>query len=159
MNLLEDIPKLHTKWQIVEEEFSTKLLTTDLEIHIISLAKINDMSTKDISLNPKLALWSNFLLGNNLEELDMEIDEETLKEMKEAQRICDDINSSAKERYLAELRLKYIRDNKAIEEYGYDKGKKDSKLEMARKMLNSNFSIDKIIEITELTKEEIESLN
>ena len=82
------------------------------------------------------------------------------------------------ERYLAELRQKYIMDQKAIEDAGYDKGydsgygsgynighdsgtlegKRKEKLEIAKKMKAKKTDIDYIVEITGLTKEEIEKL-
>ena len=69
-------------------------------------------------------------------------------------------------RRLAELREKAIRDEtaglisarrKGIEE-GMEKGIKDGKKEVAKKMLAKNIDINTIIEVTELTKEEIENL-
>ena len=76
------------------------------------------------------------------------------------------INQDKNERYLAELRQKYIMDQKAIEDAGYDKGydsgtlegKKERSIEIAKKMKSKKMDIDDIIEITGLTKEEIEKL-
>ena len=78
------------------------------------------------------------------------------------------------ERYLAELRQKYIMDQKAIEDAGYDKGynsgynsgrdsgtlegKRKEKLEIAKKLKRMNVDIQTIVESTGLTKEEIEKL-
>ena len=82
------------------------------------------------------------------------------------------------ERYLAELRQKYIMDQKAIEDAGYDKGydsgydsgynsghdsgtlegKRKEKLEIAKKLKSMDIDIQTIVESTGLTKEEIEKL-
>ena len=74
------------------------------------------------------------------------------------------------ERYLAELRQKYIMDQKAIEDAGYDKGydsgydsgtldgEKKKSIEIAKKLKSKKMDIDDIIEITGLKKEEIEKL-
>ena len=70
------------------------------------------------------------------------------------------------ERYLAELRQKYIMDQKAIEDAGYDKGydsgtiegKRKEKLEIARKLKRMNVDIQTIVESTGLTKAEVEKL-
>ena len=66
------------------------------------------------------------------------------------------------ERYLAELRQKYIMDQKAIEDAGYDKGtldgEKKKSIEIAKKMKSKKIDIEDIVEITGLTKEEIEKL-
>ena len=60
----------------------------------------------------------------------------------------------------------YIMDQKAIEDAGYDKGydsgtlegKKERSIEIAKKMKAKKTDIDYIVEITGLTKEEIEKL-
>ena len=86
--------------------------------------------------------------------------------------------SDKNERYLAELRQKYIMDQKAIEDAGYDKGydsgydsgynsghdsgtlegEKKKSIEIAKKMKSKKIDIEDIVEITGLTKEEIEKL-
>ncbi|MEI3356859.1 MAG: hypothetical protein V8R81_07705 [Clostridia bacterium] len=66
------------------------------------------------------------------------------------------------ERYLAELRQKYIMDQKAIEDAGYDKGtldgEKKKSIEIAKKLKSMNVDIQTIIDATGLTKEKIEEL-
>ena len=66
------------------------------------------------------------------------------------------------ERYLAELRQKYIMDQKAIEDAGYDKGtldgEKKKSIEIAKKMKEEKMDISTITKITGLTMEEIEKL-
>ena len=56
---------------------------------------------------------------------------------------------------MAELREKYIRDQLAVQEYGYIKGKDEGKKEIAKKMLEKGEKIEYIMEITGLSKEEI----
>ncbi len=100
-------------------------------------------------------------------------DEKNIKETKqaimEAQEKLEQISQDEHERYLAELREKYVRDQQAVQEYGYIKGreegreegkregKEEEKIEIAKKMLKKGEKIEYIIEITGLTKEEIES--
>ena len=65
-----------------------------------------------------------------------------------------------------ELRQKYIMDQKAIEDAGYDKGydsgtldgEKKKSIEIAKKLKSKKIDIEDIVEITGLTKEEIEKL-
>ena len=67
---------------------------------------------------------------------------------------------------LAELRLKAIMDEEAIYdtgvndgiEKGIKKGKNAKTVEIAKKLLNKNMSIEEIIDITGITKEEIEDI-
>ena len=92
------------------------------------------------------------------------------KEIEKARRVLEEMSQDKNERYLAELRQKYIMDQKAIEDAGYDKGydsgydsgtlegKKERSIEIAKKMKSKKMDIDDIIEITGLKKEEIEKL-
>ena len=88
------------------------------------------------------------------------------KEMKEAKERLEIMSEDERMQILAELRLKAIRDEKAVERFGYNKGiekgikqgKKGEKKEMARKMKEKGVKIPFIQEITGLTIEEIELL-
>ena len=100
------------------------------------------------------------------------------KEIEKARRVLEEMSQDKNERYLAELRQKYIMDQKAIEDAGYDKGydsgydsgynsghdsgtlegKRKEKLEIAKKMKAKKTDIEYIAEVTGLTKEEIEKL-
>lgn len=73
---------------------------------------------------------------------------------KKAQRELEKISGDEHERYLSELREKYILDKKATEDAGYYKGIKA----VAKKLLQKKISIDIISQTTGLTKEEIEKL-
>ena len=94
-------------------------------------------------------------LINSLEEMEN-------KEIKKAKVEYDKINQDERERELAELRLKYIRDQNAIRDYGYDRGKeegiKNEKINIAKVMLKRNIPIKEIIEITGLKEDEIKKL-
>ena len=60
------------------------------------------------------------------------------KSVEKAKKILEEISSDERERYLAELRQKYIMDQKAVADAGYDKGVeqgiKKEKLEIAKKL-------------------------
>ena len=84
------------------------------------------------------------------------------KEIKEAIETLEEISSDEAKERIAELRQKYIMDKKSeirtAEENGIKKGIEEEKQATAKKMKQKDFSIDDIIEITGLTKEQIESL-
>lgn len=92
------------------------------------------------------------------------------KEIEKARRVLEEMSQDKNERYLAELRQKYIMDQKAIEDAGYDKGydsgydsgtlegKKERSIEIAKKMKEEKMDISTIAKITGLKKEEIEKL-
>ena len=85
----------------------------------------------------------------------MENADESIKKAKE---VLDEISEDEHEQYLAHLREKYIFERQGIEEAGFDKGVKESKIEITKKLKAKNMKIDEISEITGLTKEEIEKL-
>ena len=88
------------------------------------------------------------------------------KEIKEAIETLEDISSDEAKERIAELREKYIMDKEVeletAEEKGIKKGKeqgvKAERLRTAKIMKQKNMPIDDIIDITGLTKEEIEKL-
>ena len=94
----------------------------------------------------------------------------TKKAIMQARETLEEISRDEHERYLAHLRDKHIRDQQAIQEYGYNKGVEageakgkaegilENSKEIAKKMLEDNCDIEFIIKMTGLTKEQIEKL-
>ena len=145
---LKEIPKYLTKWNIREETYSKIILTDVLELYIINLSKVEKYSE-----NKLLDTWVKFI--SNSEDLNMENADESIKKAKE---VLDEISEDEHEQYLAHLREKYIFEIQGIEEAGFDKGVKASKIEITKKLKAKNMKIGEISEITGLTKEEIEKL-
>ena len=85
----------------------------------------------------------------------MENADESIKKAKE---VLDEISEDEHEQYLAHLREKYIFERQGIEEAGFDKGVKASKIEIAKKLKENNIDIEIITKCTGLTKEEIENI-
>lgn len=83
---------------------------------------------------------------------------ETIEAVKKAKEVLEEISEDAHERYLAELRQKYIMDQHAIEDYGYDRGVEDKTIEIAKKMLERKADIKFISECTGLSEDEIKKL-
>ena len=152
---LKEIEKYLTKWNIREEEYQKIILTDVMEIYIIELPKFKKYKEK--TTNKELNSWIRFI--ESPEVIDMN---EKNKEIKKAKNILEEISQDEREIYLAELREKYIMDQKAIEGAGYDKGVKvgiERGIEkVAKNMIKNKIDINIIIETTGLTKEEIENL-
>lgn len=166
---IDKIPKCHTKWELRETEYQKVILTEVLELHIITLPKINFIIRDE--LKEDLLIWLKFITNpNNIGEVEMEKNE-LVKKAKEEYEI---INKDEYEQYLAHLREKHILDTNSIYsdgvedgikqgieqgiEQGTAKGKKEKAIEIAKKLLKINMSIHEISEITELTPEEIKKL-
>ena len=111
---LEKIPKYITKWNLREEEYGKIILTDVLELYIIELPKFTRYRGNKKYI--KLDEWIKFI--ENPGVIDME---STNKEVKKAKQVLEEISQDEHERYLTELREKYILDQKAIEDAGYDK--------------------------------------
>ena len=167
---LKDVDHWITEWELRGKDYTNKILTPVEKIVILELPKFKKY--KDKTQNQELKNWVEFIINP---EKKMQGES---KEIEKARRVLEEMSQDKNERYLAELRQKYIMDQKAIEDAGYDKGydfgydsgynsghdsgtlegKRKEKLEIAKKMKSRKIDIDDIIEITGLTKEEIEKL-
>ena len=148
----------HSKWKIIEEKDRKLILTDDLEIHIIEIEKIKNLTEKE--KNKELVKWIYFL-----EEPDGERVKEYMKSdsgIKEAKGKLETMSEDERMQILADLRLKAIMDEKAIKglayEEGKEEGKKENTIEIAKKMKSENIDIATIKRITGLTEEEIKKL-
>lgn len=163
LNRLIEIPKYHTRWHIYEDEYKDVILTNDFEINIIEIPKVIEQAQnqeKGTSEN-KLLVWLHFIQNpDEVKEM------EEIEEIKLAKEELEKIRQDKTAKRIAELREKYIMEVKSSESYGYDKGieegekagAKKEKIEIAKKLLNSGMSIEKIQEIVELTEQEITNL-
>ena len=155
---LKKIPEYVTKWNIREEKYGKIILTDVLEIYIIELNKLKNGVVKD---NQKLNSWLYFIKSSKV-VVNKNMREEDIEEIKKAQKILEDISADEHEKWLAEMRLKYIRDKHAIEEFGYDKGYKSGQSkkqeEIVRNIKKKNMDAKFIAEVTGLTEEEIEKI-
>ena len=145
--------KYHTEWKIFEKENKKEILTDKLEIDIIELEKIEDNNQES---NDKLLDWLYFLINPNSRRVKEKMAEN--EELKEAKEKLDKITEDARMQQLAWWREKAIYEENTMLNSSYKKGRKEEKLENARKMKEKNIPIETIVEITELTKEEIEKL-
>ena len=84
------------------------------------------------------------------------------KEIVKAKKVLEEISQDEHERYLAELREKYILDQKNIEATGYDKGLKqgikEGKREIAKEMIKEKMPLEVISKITKIPKEELQEI-
>ncbi len=100
-------------------------MTDILELYIIEIPKaIRNNVVKNKRLFQDIAEikpWIAFL--ENPENVEMvEMSKSNTIAIKRAKEVLTEISKDEYERYIAHLREKHIRDTKAVEEYGYDKG-------------------------------------
>ena len=108
----------------------------------------------------KLLEWLSFL--NNPESKEVTNYMKNNESMKKAKEKLNTMSEDERIRRLAELREKAILDELEVKAYNYRKGKNEGleqkNKEIAKKLKEKGLNIDFIIEITNLTKEEIEKL-
>ena len=146
---LEEL-EYHSRWKIIEEEKRKLVLTEDLEIHIIEIPKIYKLAGEE--QEEELVKWLEFIENPESKKVEKYMEEN--KEMKEAKEKLEVMSEDERMQILAELRLKAIRDEKAVERFGLKKGIR----EIAKKMKEKGMDIKLIQEVTDLTEEEINLL-
>ena len=153
IDIIKNIPKYITKWNIREEEYQKIVLTDVMEIYIIELNKFKDYKEK--SNHNSLNSWIEFI--ESPEVVDM-----SNKEIQKAKKVLEEISQDEHEQYLAELREKYIMDQMSIESAGYDKGLKagieQRNKQIAKKMLSKKIDLNTISELTGLSIQELKNL-
>ena len=154
LDSLKDIKKYVSKWNLREEDYKNVILTDDIEIVIIELPKF-----KKYMNNTALADWVKFIINPKVIDMSNE-------EVKKAKEVLDELSQDEHARRLAELREKYIMDQKATEAAGYDKGydkgfesgTKKRTLELAKNLKSKGIDINIISETTGLSIDEINKL-
>ena len=158
---MKEVCKYITKWNIREEDYSKIIFTDAMEIYIIEIGKFKKYQGTE--RYKELDSWIKFI--DNPEVVDM-----SNKEIMMAKKVLDEISQDEHERYLAEMREKYILDQNATEAAGYDKGLKEGikqghekgveegKKEIAKKMLEEKLDIELIQRVTNISKEELKKM-
>ena len=157
----KNVKKILTEYEMREKIYGNIVLTDKIKVYILELPKIERIKSKDESLN----LWIKFMKDLEVKKMvdkeDKEL-EETIQAIQEAEKKYEELCQDEHARYIAELREKYIEDSISIKQLGYENGKKDGKKEelerIAKNMKNKNYSVEEIMQITQLTKKEIENL-
>ena len=149
---LEEV-EYHRTWKIIETNSVKKLILTDkFELDIIELLKIKGRENE----KDQLLDWLIFLENPESERVTRKMEEN--ENLKEAVEKLDRISEDEKMQRIIELREKAIRDEHAIYAKGVDDGIEKGIMKIAKSMLKKGMNVSDIIEITGLTKEEIEKL-
>ena len=163
----------------LKRDYENIILTDKYELHYIQLSKFKKKCKR---ISTKLEQWLLFIINENMEEINM-VDN---KYVKKAEKELEYLSGDEETRRLAELREKAIRDELAAIAQARDEGKSEgfnlgksegfslgiskgksegiiegesqNTIKIAKKMLEKQIDIALIMEITGLTKEEIEKL-
>ena len=147
---MEEIEGMESKWKLIETKNREKILTDLMEINIISLKRAKREYEKN--KENKKAQWMLFLDNPKSKEV-REIMKEN-RDINDATIVVKKMSKSEQMRRLAFLRQKAIMDEKSIKRAGI----RESKIKIAKKMLENGFEIEMIADMTELENKEIEKL-
>ena len=159
----KDVKKILTEYEMREKDYGNIVLTDKIKVYILELPKIERMKSEDKNLN----LWIKFIKDLEVKKLadNKEKDEkleETIKAIQEAKEKYEELCQDEHARYIAELREKYVEETASVRQMGYEEGletgQEKEKKKTAKIMKDKKYSIDEIMQITELSKEEIEKL-
>lgn len=139
----------------VRRDYNLEVITEHFEMHFIQIPKC-----KKEEIKTKLDEWMQFI--GNISEKGVNIAMKSNERIKEAKEELEYLNGDEETRRIAELREKAIRDEttnlnsarKEGERLGLEKGK----IEIAKKMKGKGHTIEEVVELTELSKEEVERL-
>ncbi len=131
-----------------------KILTNNLELHIIEVQKVKEeyKNNKD----DKLLQWIMFLLNPESKEVDNIMLKN--KKIEEAKKELLSLSQDEENQRIADFRERDLRDKIDMYETGIDEGILKEKKRTVISLLKMNTPIDKIMEITQLTKDEIEKI-
>ncbi|EGC78737.1 PD-(D/E)XK nuclease family transposase [Treponema denticola] len=152
---------IHSEYNVVEKHLNDRL-SDELEIHFLNLAKVKeqDENIESDEKKKKLYNWLKFIETDDEEVRNMLAQESPM--MRKANSTIELMEMSPKEKWLYENRMKYEHDKASWKHVGYqegiEQGSYQKALETARLMKQANCELDFIIQMTGLSKEEIEKL-
>ena len=153
---LKEIEEYHTIWNLREKKYKEKILTKDIEMHILEIPKIKENEI----LIDELALWLKFIDNPQNKEVEKKMCENEF--FKQAREELSDLSEDPNFQYMVQSRALFLMDqysfNMQAREEGLEEGKRKKQKEIAKKLLKLEMTIEQIAEITELTEEEIKEL-
>ena len=106
----------------------------------------------------ELALWLKFIENPLNEEVQIKMKEKENKYLRQAKEELGYLSGSSDFKRLVDARAGFLRDQATFEAVGKKEGRNEEKKEIAKKLIAKKMPIEQIMEITELTEEEIKQL-
>ncbi len=169
---LKDITKYHTVWNLREKDFPNKIISNNIELHVLEIPKIKNAEI----LKDELAQWLKFIENPGNKEVEKFMEENRF--LKQAKEELAYLSGDPDFQLLVESRAGMLKDiyyfKKEAEQRGLKEGEekgrakgiaegraegiKENQIETAKKLLKLKMPIEQIIEVTNLTKQEIEKI-
>lgn len=152
--------KYHSKITMKEKELNIEV-TDAIEIHFLELPKF--LKSKNEG-NKKLRQWMEFICNERKGEIEMAVKEN--KKIAKAKEEYEYLTGDDAVQRLAFLRDKWERDHnseiawerKEARKQGLSEGKNEERKKIINEMLKKEFPEETIIELTKISKEELEKL-
>ena len=143
----------HSFFLLTERNNPSYILTLDEVLHFIEIKKVKDQT------NSELAQWVYLLthLGKEEDHM-MKVLSQKNKIFRDVKKRYDEFTADEHARAAALAREMFLLDQNTREYEAKVEGRQETTLEIAAKMKNRKMPVDKICEITGLTKEEVENL-
>ena len=155
---LKGINEYHTIWNLREKNNKNKILSQDIELHILEIPKIKENEI----LEDELALWLKFIENPKSKEVEEAMCKYKGSYFDQAREELAEFSEDPDFSVMVQRRVIRLLDENTFREEerekGLRKGRKEAKKEMAKKLLKMKMPTDKIIEITELTEKEIRKI-
>jgi predicted transposase/invertase (TIGR01784 family) len=150
--LLQNNDRVHNAF-IYKEKETNEVLTDLTEIHFLEFPKLK---ARNIDMENLLNDWMMFM--ENPESEVVEMLAKKIPEIKEAKKVLEVLSLDKRARATYESRQKALKDKISSLENAEKKGRDEKAIEMAKKMIKFGEPIEKIVNFTDLSKEEIEKL-
>ena len=155
--LKKDIKSIEIREEVNLENHREYEVLTGIKWYFIELPKFRKQNP---DMNEKINQWLAFIDDYDREMV--KVAEEKNEKLKKARIEMNYLTGKAETRRLAELREKWEMDRVSAINHatrkGIEEGEKKNSIVIAKKLLKLNMPLEQIIEITELTKEEIENI-
>ena len=151
--LKKDIKSIEIREEVNLEKHREYEVLTGIKWYFIELPKFRKQNP---DMNEKINQWLAFIDDYDREMV--KVAEEKNDKLKKARIEMNYLTGEAETRRLAELREKWEMDRVSAINHATRKGKEEKSIQIAKKLLKLNMPLEQIIEITELTKEEIENI-
>jgi len=147
-----DCAEFHSEFQSLEVTRHTPL-TDKMSLHIFELPKL----PPSVNKNNRLELWLSLFRAETEEELE-NLEALEVPEVKQAIGAYRSITITPEFKEMERLRSKARHDEAQALFHAETKGRTERNIEIAKNLLDAGDSIEKVIKMTGLTREEVEGL-
>ena len=161
-NFVQISPKYHNVFRIRGKSTGAKYFD-DFELHTIELRKFRGDATEGLHeivarTNSTLDMWTTFLSRNDLLKADTLPEKINNPYLKKAINVLDVMKFTPEERVVYEDHVKYLRMEHITLQKAIEDSSIENEIKMVMKMLKNNCSTEKILKVSDLSREEIENL-